>query len=520
MHKQRWQRTIFFLLCCLLLMVCYPVTTSANQPEKTSVLLVYDSLAKGTAKEGNVEAVQRLLASFSVQVTVTSYDSYEKGTLLKFSKVISMRNLADMSPTIDFFNQDMNEYVGEYMHIGYGLPATIRQDMDLEIDMLDQDSLHLAIGQFSQSSITASNIVYITKFTGTSFGEITSERKKITSPYGVLHGKYTYIPYMVSGNLSEQAAAYVLKDWLAIKTISHNYVLLNEIYPFSDLNMLSELADRLYEGGIPFIVSVQPVLTNLDFPATQRYLEAIKHIQSRNGSIVVNAPVVNSTISQDITILKSQMSSFLNALSAYGIVPLGIGTELYWTYDQHYIGNGLSFFQSGIIFPNQRLMYRAQTSTSSAFTSAMYTIQAKEISKYAVSSKMMDPLPMNTAFVYPFPVDRKGLEATIDTIFSSWTTFADYKRQEHRVRTDTNEMSSQSGHLQINGQAIALNNKVAEIDSDHAYVQEVKKSFTTLFSVQNNIFIVLILTTLLIFMVFLIIGYRMYKRKFMQQERP
>ena len=95
----------------------------------------------------------------------------------------------------------------------------------------------------------------------------------------------------------------------------------------------------------------------------------------------------------------------------------------------------------------------------------------------------------------------------------------DYKNEEHSVRTVKNELTSHNGHLQINGQAIALNNTIAEIDSDHAYVQEVKKSFTTLFSVQNNIFIVLILVTLLIFMVFLIIGYRMYKRKFTHQER-
>lgn len=348
MHKQRFQRTILFLLCCLLLMFCYPTATSANQTEKTSVLLVYDSLALGTQKEGNVEAVQRLLASFGTQVTVTSYDSYEKGMLFKFSKVITILNLDDVTQVKELFKQDMIKYVGEYMHIGNGLPANIRQDMNLEDELLDQDNIRLAIGQFSQSSITASNITYITKFTGTSFGQITSERKKTTSPFGVLHGKYAYIPYMVKGNLSEQAAAYILRDWLSVKTVSHSYVLLNEIYPFSDLVMLSEMADRLYESGIPFIVSVQPVLNNLEFPAMQRYLEAIKHVQSRNGSIVVNAPVVNSTISLDITILKSQMGSFLNALAEYGIVPLGVGTELYWTYDQHYIGNGLSFFNQAL----------------------------------------------------------------------------------------------------------------------------------------------------------------------------
>lgn len=519
MFSQRVLRTSLLLLSCLLLTLYYPRAISAGQTEKTSVLLMYDSLAIGTPKEGNIEAIQRILASFGAQVTLTSYDRYEEGTLLKFDKVITIRNADDVTQIPEFFNQDMNEYDGEYMHIGNGLPANIRKEMNIEDQLLDQDTIRLVIGQFSQNSIKANSISYITKFVGTSYGQITSEKRKTNSPYGVLYGKFAYIPYMVKGNLSEQAIAYVLKDWLSVKTPSHNYVLYNEIYPFSDLDLLNEMADRMYEAGIPFIVSVQPVLNNLDFPAMQRYLEALKHVQSRNGSLIVNAPVVNSTISQDITVLKSQMSSFLNALAGYGIVPMGVGTELYWAYDQHYTGNGLSFFDSGIFFPNNRLMYRAQTATSSVFTSSMYTMKAEEISKYNISTKMLDPLPMNTAFVYPFPVDRKALEATMDTLLSSWTTFADFKNEPHTVRTETNEMTSRSGHLQINGQAIFLNNNIVEIDSDHAYVQEVKKSFTTLFSVQNNIFIVLILTTLLIFIVFLIIGYRLYKRKFTHHGR-
>lgn len=519
MISQRVLRTSLLLIICLMLPLFSPSVTSADQTEKTSVLLMYDSLANGTPREGNVEAVQRILASFGVQVTLTSYDRYEEGTLLKFGKVIMIRNSDDLSKMPELFKQDMNEYVGEYMHIGNGLPPNIRQEMNIEVQLLDQDTIRLAIGQLSQSSLTANSISYITKFAGTSYGQITSEKMKTNSPYGVIQGKYAYIPYLLKGNLSEQAAAYVVKDWLSVKTPSQNYVLFNEIYPFSDLDLLNEMADRLYDAGIPFIASVQPVLNNLDFPAMKRYLEALKHLQSRNGSLIVNAPVVNSTISQDITILKAQMSAFLNALAGYGIVPMGVGTELYWTYDQHYTGNGLSFFDSGIIFPNQRLMYRAQTTTSSVFASSVYTMKAEELSKYTMSNRILDPLPMNTAFVYPFPVDHKALETTMDTLRSSWTTIADYKNGVHTVRTETNELTSHRGHLQINGHAIVLNNNIVEIDSDHAYVQEVKKSFTTLFSVQNNIFIVLILMTLFVFMVFLIIGYRMYKRKFMHQER-
>lgn len=266
MFSQRVLRTSLLLLSCLLLTLYYPRAISAGQTEKTSVLLMYDSLAIGTPKEGNIEAIQRILASFGAQVTLTSYDRYEEGTLLKFDKVITIRNADDVTQIPEYFNRDMNEYDGEYMHIGNGLPTNVRKEMNIEDQLLDQDTIRLVIGQFSQNSITANSISYITKYVGTSYGQITSEKRKTNSPYGVLHGKFAYIPYMVKGNLSEQAAAYMLKDWLSVKTPSHNYVLFNEIYPFSDLDLLNEMADRMYDAGIPFLVSVQPVLNNLDFP--------------------------------------------------------------------------------------------------------------------------------------------------------------------------------------------------------------------------------------------------------------
>ena len=60
MFSQRVLRTSLRLLSCHLTLF-YPRANSAGQTEKTSVLLMYDSLAIGTPKEGNIEAIQRIL---------------------------------------------------------------------------------------------------------------------------------------------------------------------------------------------------------------------------------------------------------------------------------------------------------------------------------------------------------------------------------------------------------------------------------------------------------------------------
>lgn len=88
---------------------------------------------------------------------------------------------------------------------------------------------------------------------------------------------------------------------------------------------------------------MRPVFSNTDFPAMQRYLEALKVVQSKNGSILINAPVVMPSINSNDHTLGDKMSGFINLLAENGIAPLGMGADLYWTYDKEYSSAGMKF---------------------------------------------------------------------------------------------------------------------------------------------------------------------------------
>lgn len=157
-------------------------------------------------------------------------------------------------------------------------------------------------------------------------------------------GNDTYAPYFEQGNISTLGMAYVLKDWLHITAAAPKmYLAIKEIYPFSDLRLLAETGERLYQLGIPFLASVRPVFSNTDYPAMQRYLVAMKSVQSSNGSILVNAPVVMPTISSGDHTLKGKMNDFINLLAENGLGPLGVGAEMHWSYDKEYSEAGMSF---------------------------------------------------------------------------------------------------------------------------------------------------------------------------------
>lgn len=94
--------------------------------------------------------------------------------------------------------------------------------------------------------------------------------------------------------------------------------------------------------------------------------------------------------------------------------------------------------------------------------------------------------------------------------------FADYKQEEHQVVTDQNTISSLDGMISINGQPLSLDYTPETVDSDYRYTEEQQKSFTRLFNIQNQFFIVVIMISLLLFGGLLMIGYRLYRRKFLK----
>ncbi|WMT41669.1 hypothetical protein RE628_03975 [Paenibacillus sp. D2_2] len=121
---------------------------------------------------------------------------------------------------------------------------------------------------------------------------------------------------------------------------------------------------------------------------------------------------------------------------------------------------------------------------------------------------------MDTAFTYNFVQNEAEMNSLLDSLRNSWITFEDYKKGAHQVTTELNKLSSERGSLVLNGVSLGIQASHVETNSQYEYQQQEKKSFETWFTVQNKFFIIVIFITLFVFSGFLIIGYRMYKRKY------
>lgn len=496
---------------------CSNVHASEQVPSR--VLLLYDSLAKGTSKEGNIESMQRLLSSYGIQVTQSTFDTYKQNSLSQYSKVIGIRNLDELTVSNKDFLNDFETYEGDYLHIGTSVPNKVEDELDIQTARASDLYIKLSIDQFSESRIHMLNVPYILQAEGMAYGRITSDHGDVHAPYGVRGERYAYIPYYEQGNLSEIAISYIIRDWLDTTKQGQTYLIFKEIYPFSDLKLLETMADKLYGAGIPFMVSTRPVFSNTDYPAMLRYMETLKYVQSRNGSIIVNTPVVSSTMSDNGPVLQAQMESYVDVLADYGVVPLGIGAEMYWSYDQQYAEYGMGLFDSSVLFPNENVIYRSQSNSSQSFRSSLYSVSLAFLKQLDHSDKILPDLPMDSVITYDFPGNEEQQNQVVQELIDSWITFSDYKYGNHNVITEKNSLSSNSGFLTVNGHRVDLNDAYNNIDSDYAYTVKEEQSFTKLFNIQNKIFIVLIVITLIMFGGLFIIGYRLYLRKYINQRR-
>lgn len=499
-----------------------PVIAAAAGSPASKVLLVYDSLGEGTAKEGNIASLERLLSAFGAEIKVVDLDEYEPGTLADYNLAVEVLNLperaGEAADSNRAFSGDLAGFSGKFLQIGGEPSDQIRKKMGTALTTEKVLNTPVALSDAQESGLSsafvANEMILIAGSPGETIGRISAEGKDGSSyPFAVKQGSYMYAPYFEQGNGSVFELARVLQRWVFQAGEGQAYLLLKEIYPFSDLRLLEETADRLYDLGIPFIASVQPVFDHTDYPAMQRYLDALRYVQSRNGSIMVNAPVVMDGVEVQGDPLYGEMESFINVLIAGGITPLGIGAELYWSHDRVYTESGMTFFDSAVLFPDEKPVYKDPLDVYRSFRSAPYSLDLDFIRQNFGDRPVAD-LPMDTAVTCDFPETSADLNELESALKQSWISFADYKQSAHAVNSGTHRVASDHGKLTVDGQEINVSYESGKAQDGYQYVARNEQSFKRLFRVQNAFFMIVIACSLLVFGGLLFIGYRLYRRKF------
>lgn len=264
------KKNISIRLMLLLLLGCILLPGGAEAAQTGDVLLIYDTPEL-------VSTTKNILTAFDRSVDVVSMEEYEKRLLddYRYVTLLTPAPLADISPATKVL------CIGE----GFALPGVTTTEsygagMEISTDHFYQYLTY--VDQFS----------LISGFEGEAFGKITMSFDR-EHPFGIQTGNRYYVPYLSEENLSIFALGEMLPDFFDSDYQGGIYVIIEDVFAFSDLDMLCKTADELYLANIPFIVKAMPLYTNTDLDAFHRYTQALRYVESRNGAVVMAPPLVN-----------------------------------------------------------------------------------------------------------------------------------------------------------------------------------------------------------------------------------
>ncbi len=101
------------------------------------------------------------------------------------------------------------------------------------------------------------------------------------------------------------------------------YIVLNEVYPFTPPEQLLEIVDYFIKNKLPYILSVMPVYENGEYPAMERFCEVLRYAQANGGAVIMHTPI---TLQEggNVDQIWEYLTIATEAYANYGVYPLGI----------------------------------------------------------------------------------------------------------------------------------------------------------------------------------------------------
>lgn len=291
-------------------------------------------------------------------------------------------------------------------------------------------------------------ITYIVSHTGGEpFGSVKIQDEEY--PFAVLDGLETYVPYYRMDDLSAILLSELIRMMLGDPSEGRMYIVIDEVYAFSDLYSLCFAADLLYENAMPFIVRIMPIYDNLDYPAFLRFAQVLRYLQAKNGTIVPAPPLVsNEPYSWEP--LEEKLNRFYDALD------------------------------------RENIRYFSMAHTP-------YPVDVPFLKAIHSAGKNFGRLPVDTMIRLTLYDDEEAMREEVDELNDLWLSVDNYRRNFTQANYQYHEVS---------------------IDEQYAYILEEEKLFEKQIEVGNNVLVMVVGLLLLIFLGLLVIGSRIYKRKF------
>ena len=105
------------------------------------------------------------------------------------------------------------------------------------------------------------------------------------------------------------------------------YIKLDYIYPISDFNLVSDMAEYLKEKQIPFVFVIIPFYKNMESRAAKNYGKLLKYLMDCGGTPIIHCPVFTQMSENDMPLpneVLEKLETAIGNLASFDIFPIAI----------------------------------------------------------------------------------------------------------------------------------------------------------------------------------------------------
>lgn len=292
------------------------------------------------------------------------------------------------------------------------------------------------------------------------------------------------------------------------------YLVLDEVYPYDDLNSIIEKAEYLYNLGIPFIVTSMEVFKNLEFDSMKRYTETLRYCVSKGGTIILGDPYLYNKGPTEDELIKNigiAQDAFIN----YKVYPIGLTINDYYLYRNDrvkYLENASTI----IINENKNLgVIDFENFSIKAFSNVLIKING---GKLDFLNKDSAKLLTNVAIGVKGSECINDFKENVDGYIKKGIEFSDPKYLESELTFGVNKINNTKNGVMINGvnvkNNIFLSNEQLYANEEEIKIEEKSSDEGINLKQGNKVIFLIAISGGIVFIIFFLYSLKIDKKKY------
>lgn len=505
-----------------LVFVTGSVAHAQSQIKTQRVLIVYDARNPRAGGPAKIATLQRLLAGVGVPTQTEALSDYHAGQLTtqKYQGVVTLVDWPSGHGHNAAFTRDRDRFTGRQLHIGQNLSPTEARHLHVTPKTRYHQQFTLRAGNSWQLLPFSENLMVLPGQTDHQLGQLQAQgTDRTTYAYGTVRGRYGYLPYLANDGLSLILAMRTVATLFQQTGSQRPLLTITGITPYSDLRRLRQLDRQLAAANIPFAISTTTVANNTALQGFSAFTKTLRAIERDNGVIFLQTPPVHATDAQSGNTLEQLMVAQLNQLGQRQVIPVGLSAPAYWNQDKLLRRHGLQRASDVLLLPNPTgPVYAQRDNLGATYERTWFGLSLRSLQTQRDGQLTPDQLALPTAITTPMPTSARQLAATLRQIKALPVTWYD---PQQRLQTSLTSASAtfayRRGTYLLNGQAVTIGEEATGVPR-YRFTRKNKVVLGNYFKYQGWALLIFFTGTTVVLVTFLVVGRRIYRRKFMRQR--